>query len=224
VSRPARFVALVLTAVLAGCAAAPPPAPARSPDAEELVPAGFGTLRQENVTLTIRSGSLLIKVTPLEEWVIRLTAPDTHRRLGELSAQHRPVVEERTRTRGPRLFLVSFFASVPDTPFHPDDLQLVNRGRTYRPLLVRGITSGWGIQRLGSQETQTAVYAFDPGVDLRLDLGVEYGEARSGEWSRILEALEAERARVRARAARGRAPAPRVRTPQESSPYFLILR
>ena len=185
-----------------GCAAAPA-APGAQPNrtpANDLVPAGHGTLRQEEVTLTLRSGPLLLKVTPLEEWVIRLTAQDTYRRLSELAVQHRAAIEERTGTPAATLFLVSFFSEQPDVTFAPQDLQLVNRGRLHRPQLVRGITTGWGTERLSQRETQMAVYAFEPGIDLSLDLTVEYGDARSAEWSRVLQLLQAEAGRARARA------------------------
>ena len=62
------------------------------------------------------------------------------------------------------------------------------------------MTPGWGAQRLGQQETQMAIYAFDPGIDLETDLAVEYGAERNAGWEHILPVLQAERAKVRARA------------------------
>jgi hypothetical protein len=171
-------------------------------------------------------------VTPLEEWVIRLTALDTYRRLGELASQQR-AAGAQGGTRTPALFLVSFFSEQPEVSFQPQDLELVNRGRRYRPLLVRGITSGWGTERLSQRETQTAIYSFDPGIDLTLDLTVEYGDARSGEWTRILQLLQTEAARARARSGgRNRAESRNGGTgagapgevSQPSRPYFRILR
>ena len=49
-----------------------------------LVPAGYGTLIQDHFTLTLESGPLRVKVTPLAESVIRLAAPDTYERLAGL--------------------------------------------------------------------------------------------------------------------------------------------
>ena len=77
---PAGMAATVLTAVGTACIAAPlPPRPetagtvaGRSPTgraAELLVPPGNGTLRQDDITLTLEAGDLQLKVTPLEEWV-----------------------------------------------------------------------------------------------------------------------------------------------------------
>lgn len=53
---------------------------------EALVPAGFGTLKQDQFTVSLRSGPLLLKVTPLDESVIRLSAPDTYQKLHSLAA------------------------------------------------------------------------------------------------------------------------------------------
>ena len=79
-------------------------------------------------------------------------------------------------------------------------MELVNRGRRLRPLLIRPVTTGWGAQRLEAQETQLAVYAFDQEIDLQQPLTVEYeGETGAG-WDEILRLLEAERGRARTRA------------------------
>ncbi len=46
-----------------------------------LLPPGLGTLHQDQISLRLQSGDLLIKITPLDEGIIRLTAPDTYERL-----------------------------------------------------------------------------------------------------------------------------------------------
>ena len=161
-----------------------------------LVPAGYGTLRQDEFTVVLRSGSLLVKVTPLAEAVIRLAAPDTYERLHALAESRRPAAGS-----GPvELFLVSFFSYQPDVPFQPEDLQLLHQGRLLRAESVIPLTPGWGRQRLAQQETQSAVYVFSAGIDYELPLVVRYGFEQSDEWARIIQRLEVERAKVRARA------------------------
>ena len=81
----------------------------------------------------------------------------------------------------------------------PENLHIVNGGLRYRPRAIQAITPGWGGQRLRQQETQLAVYAFDPGIELEIALTVEYEDASDTSWQTILNRLEAERARVRAR-------------------------
>ena len=87
--------------------------------------------------------------------------------------------------------------------FRPEDVQLVNRGRRQRPLLIRSVTSGWGAERLEQEVTQLAVYAFSEGVELEQALTVEYGLAVASGWEEILRRLEVERARARGRAGLG---------------------
>jgi hypothetical protein len=143
-------------------------------------------------------------VTPLEEWVIRLTAPDTYARLSALAASHRAEVTRRTGVETASLFLVSIFGRTAGATFRAEDVQLVARGRRLRPLVVRELTSGWGEGRVEPEQTQAAVYAFPEAIDLEQAIGVEYGMEPSTGWEPILQRLEAERGRARGRAGAGR--------------------
>jgi hypothetical protein len=165
---------------------------------DTMVPAGFGTLRQDEVTVSIRSGAVLVKVTPLDEVVIRLLAPDTYQRLSALRESRR---EEAARQlmREPELFLVSFFSYQPDVTFQPEDVQLVDRARLLRASVIIPLTSGWGQERLDQQETQTAIYAFDADIDFTQVLTVRYGLVESQEWRQIMSRLELERGRILSR-------------------------
>lgn len=174
---------------------APTPAAAQTTDSvANLVPPGHGTLRQEEVTLSIRSGPLLVKATPLAEEVIRLLAPDTYDRLHALAVSRGPAPDAPIG-----LFLVSFFSYQPDVTFTPEDLQIVHRGRILRAISIQPVTSGFGRQRLQQQETQSALYVFDEQFNYDLPVVVRYGlDEAAGEWLQIQQKLERERSRVRA--------------------------
>ena len=172
--------------------------PSGPPGERPLVPAGYGTLIQDEFTLTLESGALRVKVTPLAESVIRLAAPDTYERLAGLARSTRTDAGAGGGT-DPSLFLVSFFSRDPTVRYEPESVHIVNRGLRYRPLAIRAITPGWGEQRLRQEETQIAVYAFDSAIDLEITLAVEYEGARDTSWEGILTRLELERARVRGR-------------------------
>lgn len=172
--------------------------PAGPADERALVPAGFGTMIQDEFTLTLESGALRVKVTPLAESVIRLAAPDTYERLVGLARASRPALRPRTGA-DPSLFLVSFFTRDPTVRYEPESLHIVNGGLRYRPEAIRAITPGWGEQRLRQEEIQMAVYAFDPAIDLEMTLTVEYEGARDTSWEGIVTRLDLERARVRGR-------------------------
>ena len=164
------------------------------------VPAGFGTLRQEQITLSLESGELLVKVTPLEEDIIRLTAPDTYGRLAGLAQAHRGAITSQGLGATPSLFLVSFFTYGQGIRFRPEDLHLLNRGRRLQPAAIRPVTPGWGSRRLSQEEIQMAVYIFEDPLDLEQDLVVEYGGVENRGWRRVLQTIQAEEARARARA------------------------
>jgi hypothetical protein len=198
---------LALTAAIAaaaGCASAPAEAgaqtqPTGAAQQPSLIPAGLGTLRQDEVTVQIRSGALLIKATPLDEGVIRLLAPDTYDRLHALADSRRAEAARQANAEAPELFLVSFFSYQPDVAFQPEDLQVTYQGRILRAAAILPVTGGFGRQRLAQQESQSAIYAFDERIDYAQPFVVRYGFDQSDEWLRILPKLEVERAKVRAR-------------------------
>ncbi|UCC23902.1 MAG: hypothetical protein JSU98_09180 [Gemmatimonadales bacterium] len=195
-----------------GCAAPYPEGggPAGAPtagDAGEATPAARatqGSLRQEEITIELRSGVVQVRLTPLDSGIVRLTAPDTRRRLESLTS---------LAAGDGVAFLVSVFTEEPGgAPFEPGSVSLENRGRVFRPVRVRALTTGWGT-RLAQQRAEQAVYLFSPEVDLEMPLVVEVAGARSGAWSSILPRIDAERARVRARSGG-----------QPSRPNFRIFR
>lgn len=176
----------------------PAATPVQATGADTMVGAGFGTLRQDEITVSIRSGAVLVKATPLDEAVIRLLAPDTYDRLSALR-QSRSEEAGSMVMREPELFLVSFFSYQPDVTFQPEDLQVVYQSRLLRASAIIPLTTGWGRQRLDQQETQTAIYTFDAEIDFAQVLTVRYGAQQSDEWRQILVRLENERGRIRSR-------------------------
>lgn len=190
---------------------APEPAPVPRPvddgpavadeNQQDLPPAGFGSLRQNDFSIEIVDHPLHVKVTPLAEGVIRLAAPDTYDRLHALQASRSPDADRMTEGRGAVLFLISFFSRDADIGYRPDELQVTHRGRSLRPVGIIPLTTGWGRQLLQPQQTQSAIYVFEPPFDYTLPITVRYGLEGSEDWHRtIISLLEEERARVESRA------------------------
>lgn len=195
------MAALGFTALLAptGCTIAPAAGGSAVPPADDLLPPpGYGTLRQDQVTMSLRSRDLDIQVTPLEESVIRVTAPDTYERLAGIASAHRSSAPENAR-----LFLVSFFSNEAGVRFAPEEVQLLSRGFRTRPSAILPVTPTWGERRLTQQRTEMAVYAFPPELDLDGELVLVYGLEETTAWAAILSRVQAERARARARAGIG---------------------
>jgi len=198
-----RALIAIFAAAAAACVAAPASLEAQDVSAAQedkrLIPAGHGTLKQDEFTVQLRSGPLLIKVTPLSEVVIRTAAPDTYERLHALAESRRKDAESRSGTMDPQLFLVSFFSYQADVSFQPEDLQLIHHGRPMRAAILP-ITPGWGTQQLKQQDLQSAIYAFSEPIDYDRPLVVQYGTTQSGAWDQIISRLQTERNKILSRA------------------------
>ena len=174
------------------------PSPEQVREETDLVPAGLGSLHQDQFTLSLRDGDLLLKVTPLEESVIRLAAPDTYQRLRAAADSRIEQARNAVYSGEPELLLVSFFSYSPDVDYRPDDLLDMQQGRQLRPVDVLPLTKGWGRSRLQQREIQNAIYVFDRDIDYAQPMTVRYGALETGDWIHLVPVLDRERARVRA--------------------------
>ena len=165
---------------------------------EELPPPGFGTMLQDQVTISLVSQGLEIKVTPLDEAVTRVTAPDTYARLAAIADASRA-----SAPPGSSLFIVSFYSGQADLRFIPEDVQFISRGLRMSSLVILPITPSWGQRRVEQQQTEMAVYAFSGAIDMGSDLVLAYGLEQTRAWSGILPRVQAERGRARARSGIG---------------------
>ncbi len=202
-----RTVSIAAAMFALACSGSPPsdePSPAQGGHVSELPPPGYGTLRQDDFTIQLVAGRLQIKVTPLAEGVIRLAAPDTYNRLHGMVASRSDRIGEMALRRGirgePQVFLVSFFTYDLQVPYDPSALQLLNQGILFFQQGIIPLTPEWGREQARQQQVQSALYLFDPAVNLEVLTEVQYQEARSLEWSRIIRVLQAERGRVLSRA------------------------
>lgn len=181
---------------------------ARPGDDRSLVPVGYGTLSQDDITVALRDGGLQIKWVPLSEWVLRLTAPDTYGRLNGYKVSRSDEILELTARHGerdwPLAALVTFFSREVEESFEPNDLQVRNQGRLYRSFAIIPVTPSFGRDRLDQQETQIGLYLFPAEIDLDLPTLVRYGDAESDRWNRIRSTLDTEHSRANSRAGVGR--------------------
>ncbi len=181
---------------------------ARPGDDRSLVPVGYGTLSQDEITVALRSGGLQIKWVPLSEWVLRLTAPDTYGRLNGYKVSRSNEILGLTARHGerdwPLAALVTFFSREVEESYEPNDLQLSNQGRLYRPFAIVPVTPSCGGDRLDQQETQIGLYLFPAGIDLDLPTVIRYGDAESDRWNRVRSSLDTEHSRANSRAGVGR--------------------
>jgi len=170
------------------------------------VPAGFGTLRQDDIALkTSPSSGLQVRAIPLDERFIRLLSPDSYRALRELvSGNERKLqpIRERSRLSNYSIWYVSFFAiEQGETRFSPQEFIITNTGRDFRPLDMVPLTPGFGEYRLRQREVQSALLVFDGQLDLNQPVKAQMESVPTvTDWSSVLQRVERERAAVRSRA------------------------
>src|ERR1700686_1313134 len=120
----------------------PPP---RLP-AQDSLPAGYGTLRRDDVAVRITTDQVDIQVLPLPEGIIRLLLPDTYRSLSDLIRNRRPLIDSLAAPGGvspPALVLVTFVGLVPQARFSPEDLNIASGGQLFRPVGIVPVSPGW---------------------------------------------------------------------------------
>lgn len=186
-----------------GCARAQVQEGVTAEEDPTLPPAGYGTLRQEDVSIRLQAQGVQVQVLPLSEHVIRLLAADTYNSLHRLVASKQSDIEDATRrygVRDPKVFLVTFFGLEQQARFTPDDLTIDSQNRLFRPIATIPLSPLWSGQQLNQRETATALYVFDGDIRLADAMTVEYGFARSGGWEQTIRILDRERTSVLSRA------------------------
>ena len=171
--------------------------------AQDTVPAGYGTLRRDDIVARFSTGTLEIQVLPLDEQVIRLLAPDTYRSLAQLVRSRTTDIAAAASlgaTQNPTLVMVTFLGVVAGARFTPEELNITSRGRLFRPIGIVPLSPTWSAYQLDARQQAAAIYLFDPGISLREELTVSYQGLSSDAWTRAVRLLEQERARVKARA------------------------
>lgn len=200
----------LLTLILGVAAAANPSAAqedtlaARSGMAD-LPPAGFGTLRQDDVAVRLETATLQIRLLPLHEAVIRLLAQDTYasiHRLREARQNEISAVGRRYGMSEPTVFIVTFFGRQDRARFEPELLTITSQNRFFRPMEILPLSPLWNRRQLNQRETVTALYVYEDGIRILDPFEVRYQDVSSTAWERSLRTLDRERALVLARAAR----------------------
>jgi len=171
--------------------------------AQDTVPAGYGTLRRDDIAVRLATGTIEVQVLPLDDQVTRLLAPDTYRSLTELVRSRAADLTDaaaRGSTQNPTVMMVTFLGVVPQARFNPEELTITSRGRLFRPIGIVPLSPTWSSFQLDARQQAAAIYLFDPGISFAEQLTVSYQGLSSDAWSHSLRLLDQERARVRARA------------------------
>lgn len=170
----------------------------------ELPPPGYGSLKQDNVSLRVGGSELEIRFLPLDERLIRLLAPDAYQSLHGLVESRRGAIDSAARQAGltrPGLALVTFFALRSSAPFDPDLVNLVYRSQLMRPEGIVPYTGNFTSRQLDVRQQATAIYLFEEPLPVFERFQLAYGD-RQAEWGdEVLRRIGIERVRVQSRSA-----------------------
>ncbi|UCD23281.1 MAG: hypothetical protein JSW51_09510 [Gemmatimonadota bacterium] len=174
------------------------------PEIDNLPPVGYGTLGQEDISITLVGPDFTVGFIPLNESIIRLLRPDTYnsmRRLRQSKGEEIAETARRYGIREPAVFFVSFFARGQQARFNPEALTITGQNRSFRPIAMLANSRAFSDRQLSQRETATAVYVYEDGLRLADPFTLSYEGQSSNQWEVIIRLLERERAAVDARAA-----------------------
>jgi hypothetical protein len=187
----------------------PSGASAQDSTAADVVPPGFGTLRQDDVAVRLHTPHVEFRVLPMSDPVIALLAPDSYQPLYRLREARSNDITAAARRMGvvrPTAFLVTAFGVQEQARFEPEQLAITSLNRLFRPVAILPLSPLWDQHTLAQRETATAIFVFEGEIDFFEALTIEYLGVVSDQWTHNLPRLERERARVSARAAQQRRP------------------
>ena len=174
------------------------------PRVDDLPPVGYGTLGQEDISITLVGPDFTVGFIPLNESVIRLLRSDTYNSMRRLRQSRGDEIAETARRYGirePAIFFVSFFGRGQQARFNPEALTITGQNRSFRPIAMLANSRAFSDRQLSQRETATAIYIYEDGIRLADPLTLSYEGRSSNQWEVIIRLLERERVAVDARAA-----------------------
>ena len=203
-------IAMASTACAQNAASKPALAPradsAKRADHDGLIPAGFGTLKQEQIAIRLQTNGLTVQVLPLEESVIRTLAPDSYATFHAIRESKKAALEAaRVRAGLPAIqaWYVTFFnVQQGEARFDAFDVLIRSVGQDFRPIDALSMQAAFGEGRVAQSRSVSAVYAFDPQINLNQPLTITALGQQSIVWAdNILPLVERERSLIWSRAA-----------------------
>lgn len=195
-----RTMAGILAALSLGAGGATAQNPVTGPD---IPPAGYGRLRQEQLSVQFISGDIQIRFLPLDERILPLLANDGYASLHGLVDSRRAALDSAAAAAGltsPGLALVSFFALRADARFDPQNVSVFYRSQFYRPAAIVPLTANFSNRQLPVRRQASAIYLFELPLPVYEPFDLAYEDVQSSSWKDILKRLDRERSWVTSRA------------------------
>lgn len=196
-SRRLASTALLALLLLPGCARAQVAA-SRDTSVTDIQP-GYGQLNQDVITLRLRTGTLEVRLIPLDEKLIRVLAPDAYQSLHLLLQSQRRRIDSVAASRGVRdagVAYVSFHSLAPSTRFDPALLTLSLHGQQFRPIATIPLSPTFSNQQLEVREQASGLFIYERPLPVLEPFTVSYLDGINEEWERRLGRLDSERSRI----------------------------
>jgi hypothetical protein len=195
-----RVACILGSAVLLGTGSAV----AQDPVDDGLPPAGYGRLNQDDLSAGVRTSSLDIRVTILQEGALRLLNQDSYASLHRLVESKRTQIDSVAALYGvsaPGLLMVTYYALVEGTRFDAQLLTANVNTLFLNPAAIIPLTSSIQSDRLGRRKSAVGIYVFADALTPYLPMTFTYGATAIITWDRNrTENLLRERNRIQSRA------------------------
>jgi len=200
-------MSLRAVAALVACALSAGPLAAQTPviSPDVATPPGFGTLRQDDIQMTLRLATIEIRFMPLDPRSGNLLSPDAYNSFKKLLLDNRVRIDSLARARGisqPGIVFVSFFGVAPGAFYDAEALAITVRNRLLRPLGIVPYSPGFMEQRLDPREMRSAFYLYEEAIPVLEPFSLVYQNQYTAEWLGKLSRINGERQRVALRAAK----------------------
>ena len=174
-------------------------------------PMGYGSLTQQQLSLTIANSQLTVRFQPLNERLLRLLAPDAYRALSGLVASRSAAIDSVSRESGatqPGLMLVTVYGNVPDVRFDPTLIGVSVNARRIDPVGIIPLDANFSRQQLAIRTVGMGLLVFSEELPVYSPMVFTYGTAAAEGWAGKISSFDRELARVSARARSQATPLP----------------
>ena len=168
-----------------------------------LPPAGYGRLNQDDLSIGMRTASLDIRLTILQESALRLLNQDAYTSLHQLVESKRSQIDSIMRVMGishPGLLMVRYFSLAEGTRFDAQLLTANVNTLFLTPVAIIPLTASIQSDRLGRRQQANGIYIFADPLTPYVPMSFTYETATTNAWDRNkVENLLRERNRIQAR-------------------------
>ena len=165
----------------------------------DLPPAGYGTIRSDQLSVRLALADIELRFLPLDERVLRLVSKDGYDALKGLIASRQTAIDSAASNAAlstPGLALVTFFALRADARFDPENVSLLYRNQFWRPVAIVPVTANFTGRQLPVRQQASAIFLFDSPLPVYEQFDVVYGTAQSSAWQEALRRVDRERGLV----------------------------